>query len=229
MPFYSNMLSAAAIKPLDNQTGLDLASPPSTCGASATRVHTVPLIRASAASLAGFGRPVLDFATAGCDITPWPQPGWRPLCPGTGAEGGVVEDVFRLSRRGGVQFAENVGLGRTYVTGWYGDPAAAREGEEPAPGALDAVLTHEANYHPDGAQVFCSRGDPFVLLLAPRGDDVRAESFVAFYVDPAFNGVRGVHVDAGVWHQPAFPARGAAGQRGEGLVMDNRQGRSPPQ
>ena len=214
-------LSAAAISSHDNQTGMDLLNPPSTRGAGALRVHAVPLLPATAATLAGFGRPITDFAACGCDITPWPTSGWRPLCPGTGAEGGVVEDVFRLTRVGGVQFAENVGLGRQYVTGWYGeDPAAAREGAEPA--ALGALLTHEANYHPDGAQVFASKdGQPFVLLLGRRGDDVAPDSFRAFLVDPAApGGVVGVHVDAGTWHQPAFPAGGA-----RSVEMHNRQGK----
>ena len=211
-------LSAASINSHDNQTGLDLAAPPST---RSLRVHTVPLLPATAENLAGFGRPIADFKTCGCDITPWPLSGWRPLCAGTGVEGGVVEDVFRLTRVGSVQFAQNVGLGRLYVTGWYGgDPAAAREDAEPAD--LGSLLTHEANYHPDGAQVFASRdGQPFVLLLAKAGDDVAPESFVAFLVDPAAEGgCVGVHVDAGTWHQPAFPAGGAAS-----VVMDNRQGK----
>jgi ureidoglycolate lyase len=215
------MLSAAAITSHDNQTGLDLRRPPSTRGVGALRVHTVPLFPATAGTLAGYGRPIHDFSTCGCDITPWPVSGWRPLCPNTGNEGGVVEDVFRLSRVGGVQFAENVGLGRRYVTGWYGeDPAAAREDAEPP--SLHAVLTHEANYHPDGGQVFASRdGQAFVLLLGRPGDDVAPESFAAFLVDPAAEGgCVGVHVDAGTWHQPAFPARGAGH-----VVMDNRQGR----
>jgi hypothetical protein len=133
-----------------------------------------------------------------------------------------VEDIFRYGRRGAVQFAENVGLGRVYVTGWYSDdPAAARETVEPSAEERASVLTHEANYHPDGAQVFASRdGAPFVLLLAKPGDDVRAESFVAFYVDPALDGIVGVHVNAGVWHQPAFPSSGV-----DNITLDNRQGK----
>jgi ureidoglycolate lyase len=212
--------SVSSITAHDNQTGLDLSRPPSTKRGD-VKVHSVPLMRASAESLRGFGRPITDFATAGCDITPWPVSGWRPLCPGTGDEGGFVEDVFRLGRRGRVQFAENVGLRRTYVTGWYGDPAEASDAVEPTAEERASVLTHEANYHPDGAQVFASRdGAAFVLLLAKPGDDVRADSFVAFYVDPAHDGIIGVHVAAGVWHQPAFPAVGV-----EDAVMDNRQGK----
>jgi hypothetical protein len=41
-------------------------------------------------------------------------------------------------------------------------------------------------------------------LLAPAGDDVRPESFRAFLIEPGgadADGVTGVHIDAGVWHQ----------------------------
>jgi ureidoglycolate lyase len=213
----------STIRSSDNQCGLDLTRPPSTRD---VRVFDVPLLRATDSNLAGFGRMVRDFASAGCDITPFPLSGWRRLVEGTGDEGGVVEDVFELARVGRVQFAVNVGLGRKYVTGWYGsDPAEAEDTKDPAdelvPGLFDSILTHEANYHPDGGQVFSSRGAPFVLLLARPGDDVAPASFRAFFVDPA-DGFSGVHISAGVWHQPAFPA---AGGGGAASTLDNRQGK----
>ena len=62
-----------------------------------------------------------------------------------------------------------------------------------------------------------------MLLLAKAGDDVTVESFKAFYVDPVSTGIIGVHVDAGVWHQPAFPAASVAS--GGRLLLDNRQGK----
>jgi ureidoglycolate lyase len=212
---------AASISSHDNQSSLNLSAPPSTSGPSGLRTHTVPLVRASASALQGFGHPISDFASCGCAITPWPVAGWRKLVPGTGDEGGTVEDVFTMERVGCLQLANNVGLGRRYVTGWYhSDPAAASEQQEPA--STSFLLTHEANYHPDGAQVFSSRnGEPFILLLARPGDDIAPESFTAFLVDPAHDAsIVGVHVDAGVWHQPAFPVHG----RGVPL-LDNRQGK----
>ncbi len=215
-------IMTSTIRSSDNQCGLDLTRPPSTRD---VRVFDVPLVRATDSNLAGFGRLVRDFASAGCDITPFPLSGWRRLVEGTGDEGGVVEDVFELARVGRVQFAVNVGLGRKYVTGWYGsDPAVAEDAaaEEVVPGLFDSILTHEANYHPDGGQVFSSRGAPFVLLLAKPGDDVAPASFRAFFVDPA-DGFSGVHISAGVWHQPAFPAAGGSGDAAS--TLDNRQGK----
>jgi hypothetical protein len=112
-----------------------------------------------------------------------------------------------------VQHAVNRAVGRSYVTGWYDDPATAREDVEPRDSTR--LFTHEANYHPDGGQVFCPReGAPFVALLAKPGDDVRPEDFVAFH----FDGTCGVHVDPGVWHQPVFPL-------GARAVFDDKQGR----
>jgi ureidoglycolate lyase len=207
----------------DNQSSLDLANPPST---SSVHVFDVPLVLASADTLLGYGYPISDFVTAGCEITPWPVQGWRKLVPGTGNEGGVVEDVFRMDRVGHVQYAHNVGLDRRYIIGWFGkDPAlsAKLEHVEPSAHDLTSILTHEANYHPDGAQVFAAKSpnpQPFVLLLAKPGDDITPESFRAFLVDPS-TGIIGVHVNPFVWHQPAFPAASSVGP----VIMDNRQGK----
>src|SRR5438445_480051 len=79
-------------------------------------------------------------------IVPWPQPGWRPIVAGTGNEGGVVEDSFEMVRRGEVQHAVNHAVGRSYVTGWFADPATASEHREA--GDTTRIFTHEANYHP---------------------------------------------------------------------------------
>lgn len=43
-------------------------------------------------------------------------------CLLAGIEGGIVEDLFTMDRRGCVQYATNAAVGRTYVTGWYADP-----------------------------------------------------------------------------------------------------------
>ena len=46
------------------------------------------------------------------------------------------------------------------------------------------VLVREANYHPDGGQVFYPiTKQPFVLLLALPGDDIKLDDFMAFYCD----------------------------------------------
>jgi len=195
-----------------NFAGADLAAMPS-LRRGEVRAHRVPLIEATAESLRGYGRIVPDFASAEVTIVTWPQPGWRPVVPGTGNEGGIVEDSFEMVRRGEVQHAVNHAVGRSYITGWFADPASAEEGRPAAD--TSRIYTHEANYHPDGGQVFFPRaGAAFVALLAKPGDDVTPEDFRAFACDGSF----GIHIDPGVWHQPMFPVEARAG-------FDDKQGR----
>ena len=195
-----------------NFADIDLDALPSIASGQA-RVHRARRVVATAETLAGYGRLVPDFDTGQVEIVTWPQPGWRPVVPGTGNEGGVVEDRFEMVRRGEVQHAVNHAVGRSYITGWFGDPATASE--DRAPSDTGRIYTHEANYHPDGGQIFSPRnGAAFVALLARPGDDVTPEDFIAFHCDGTF----GLHIDPGVWHQPVFPI-------GERAVFDGRQGR----
>lgn len=197
---------------MDNFSQLDLSALPSIVSGS-VRTHRVPLVVATDSALRGVGHRVWDFADSDVTIVTWPASGWRPIVAGTGNEGGVVQDDFRMSRRGEVQHATNLAVGRSYVTGWYADPATASESREPVD--TTRIYTHEANYHPDGGQVFYPRDRaPFVALLARPGDDIRPDDFVAYYCDGSF----GIHIDPGVWHQPVFPI-GAASS------FDNKQGR----
>jgi len=118
-----------------------------------------------------------------------------------------------MERHGEVLHAVNRAVGRHYLTGWFADPATASTTRA----ALDCsrLYTHEANYHPDGGQIFAPQNHaPFVELLAPPGDDVKPEDFVAFYCNGSF----GIHIDPSVWHQPVFPLQ-------ERACFDNKQGR----
>jgi ureidoglycolate lyase/seryl-tRNA synthetase len=169
------------------------------------RIVEAPLVRASDETLAGYGRIVTRFDDAEVQVLPWPTSGRRRLDPGTGLGGGITVGPFKMRWRGDVLYADNHAVGGHYVTGWARLPDEASE--ERSTVARDRVLTHEANYHPDGGQVFFPRdGVPFVALLALAGDDVKPEDFVAFW----FAGDVGVHVDAGVWHQPVYPLRDEA-------------------
>ena len=197
---------------ISNFAEIDLASPPSIARGEA-RVHEVRRRVATPATLAGYGRLVRDFDTTEVTIVPCPVAGRRPLVPGTGAEGGIVEGTFDMARTGERLWAVNHAVGRRYLTGWFADPATARDDRTPAD--TSRLFTHEANYHPDGGQVFFPRARrAFVALLARPGDDVTPDDFVAF----AFDGSCGVHIDPGVWHQPLFPV-------GERLAFDDKQGR----
>jgi ureidoglycolate lyase len=197
---------------LSNFAALDLTAMPS-LHRGEVRAHPVPQVAATQENLRGYGHIVNDFARGSVTIVTWPQPSWRPIVPGTGNEGGVVEDSFEMQRRGEIQHAVNRAVGRSYVTGWFSDPAIASSDRQASD--TSRIYTHEANYHPDGGQIFCPRdGRAFVALLAKSGDDVTPEDFVAFYCDGSF----GIHIDPGVWHQPVFPLDPTA-------IFDDKQGR----
>jgi ureidoglycolate lyase len=197
---------------LSNFAAVDLAAMPSIARGE-VRAQPVPAITATRETLRGYGHIVSEFTGAEVTIVTWPRPGWRAVVAGTGNEGGVVEDSFVMERRGEVQHAVNLAVGRSYITGWFTDPATASSHREPSD--TSRIYTHEANYHPDGGQIFCPRDNAaFVALLARPGDDVKPEDFVAFYCDGSF----GIHIDPGVWHQPVFPLA-------PGALFDDKQGR----
>jgi ureidoglycolate lyase len=197
---------------LSNFSSVELEAMPSLARGEA-RALRVPCILATPASLEGYGHIVPDLLQARVTIVTWPQPRSRPIVPGTGNEGGIVEDSFTMERRGEIQHATNHAVGRSYLTGWFADPATASSQREAAD--TSRIYTHEANYHPDSGQIFFPRhGDPFVALLARPGNDVRPENFIAFYCDGSF----GIHIGPDVWHQPVFPLAPRA-------EFDDRQGR----
>jgi len=199
-------------KVIDNFCGIDLNNPPSIIKGEA-KVFTAEFIIANKDNLNGYGTIVYNFKDEVCTIVPWPVFGKRKLVPGTGIEGGTVEDVFTMKREGDIQFATNNAVKRSYITGWYSDPATASSSKNT--NNNDFIYTHEANYHPDGGQIFFSRNnEPFVMLLAKATDDVKIEDFKAFY----FSGEVGLQILPSVWHQPAFSCK-------DNVVFDNRQGK----
>ena len=139
--------------------------------------HDVPLKLPTVENLKDFGRIVHDYDKEEVWIEPWPSFGWRKVLPGTGVGGGVVEGPFTQTWVGDVIQATNDAIGMApYVSG--------RLPADVSPQNRTHVLAREANYHSDGGQIFypCN-GDAFVALLAPSGDDVKLEDFVAFYFD----------------------------------------------
>ncbi len=159
----------------------------------------VPLVAATPDTLAGVGRLVDDYESEPIEIVPWPALGRRPIDPGTGDQGGTTEGVFEFWWQGEVLHGRNGAVGDSYVLGWARGPGPA---SEPAAPDRSAILLYHANYHPDGGQLFHPLdGDAFVAPLAPPGDDVRPEDFVAYY----FDGSQGLYIHPGVWHEAVFP------------------------
>lgn len=168
-------------------------------------IHEVKGVKATEKTLQGYGKIVYpkDYDAAHVAIVTWPAQGWRPVEEGTGNEGGMVEGEFSMWWKGNRLYAVNGAVQRKYLTGWSTYPTLASKLPVVAAQDRKYLLTFEANYHPDGGQLFMPKnGKPFVALLALPGDDVMPQDFVAFYFDGSF----GVEINPGVWHQPLFPA-----------------------
>ena len=167
--------------------------------AAGTRVFDVPLIRATRQSLKGFGEIVRDPKTHKVEIATWPAPGWRKLDPGTGNEAGTTEGIFACEWQGNELIGRNEAVGGHYVLGFRDPPDMVGQG---APPTMSRVLLWHCNYHPDGGQFFWPLdGKPFVVPVAPPGEDVKPEDFVAFWSD----GAHGVYIHPNIWHEGPFP------------------------
>lgn len=175
----------------------------------------VPLVIATLETFEHKGYGVIEssFEKATVDIVVWPKQGWRDVVSGTGDEGGITQGEFVFTWEGDMAVARNHAVDGHYVTGWFTDPATASFDHLPTD--RSRLLVREANYHPDGSQIFFPKDSkPFVALLAMPGDDVKPEDFVAFYCDGSF----GIKIHPNIWHQPLFPVS-------EHAVFDDKQGK----
>ena len=94
--------------------------------------HEVPLVVADEDSVAAYGRLVDDPDDCDIQIVQWPAPGWRPVDPGTGDEGGTVEGIFHSGWCGQVLRAQNDAVSGDYVLGWSTNPGEASEAVDEA-------------------------------------------------------------------------------------------------
>ena len=79
--------------------------------------HLVPLISCNESTFREYGRLVHDFDAEEVWITTWPQTGWRPICEGTGNQGGVAVGDFKYKWVGDQLTGVNTAVGREYITG----------------------------------------------------------------------------------------------------------------
>ena len=162
------------------------------------RYHKVPVVRATTENFHRFGRFVFDFHKEQVIITPWPGRK-RPVQEPSGCGGGVVVGDFDLHWQGKElkldwkieeAKANNYGVRGNYTVGVLAEDLP------------NTFLVREAGYHPDGGQVTMpTDGRSFIALMAPPGDDLTPEHFVAFFFDGSF----GFQMFPGVWHQPPIP------------------------
>lgn len=163
---------------------------------------TMPVVDATPATLAGYGKLVADPAECEVEIVPWPATGKRPIDPGTGDEGGTTEGVFVSEWRGDILYGSNEAVGGHYVLAYATDPQDAREDATHRP---DRMLLWHANYHPDGGQLFFPLDNkPFYVPLSLPGDDITPEKFVCF----RFDGRQGLYIHPNIWHEGVFTLEG---------------------
>ncbi len=163
-------------------------------------VRELKLVEGTAASLEGYGEIVDDPSSHRIEIVRWPAPGRRPVDSNSGDEGGTTEGIFACTWHGDVLRARNHAVGGDYVLGWSRLPPDAAEDRATTP--RRQALLWRANYHPDGGQMFhpMDKG-PFVVPLAPPGDDVKPEDFTAFW----FDGGKGLYIHPNIWHDGVYP------------------------
>ncbi len=159
----------------------------------------VPVVNATPENFEKYGHFVYDYPNEEVIITPWPT-NKRPLMANTGTGGGITEGQFEYKYDRNYLTSKNHAVDGDYVTGINFEVKNGEYGKVPS-----YILTREANYHPDGGQVFYPITKvPFILLLAlPKDniDDIKLEDFVAF----KFTGECGAQIKASIWHQPIFP------------------------
>ena len=164
----------------------------------------MPLKVASEESLQGLGCLVNDPDSLEIEIVRWPAQGWRPVDIDSGDEGGTTEGVFESRWDGDILYGLNSAVGGHYILGFAEEPSCAAEGHYRTP---EQLLLWHANYHPDGGQMFFPlRSVPFVVPLAPPGDDVTPRDFTCF----VFDGSKGLYIHPNVWHDGVYALEGDA-------------------
>ncbi len=162
----------------------------------------IPVIRATAESVKGYGCLVDDPDDFKIEITRWPAKGWRQVDTDSGDEGGVKEGVFSSQWKGDILYGSNEAVGGNYVLG-YNRPPEEANGEHNNP--PERILLWHCNYHPDGGQLFFPlEKKPFLVPAALPGDDIKPADFICFLCD----GSQGLYIHADIWHEGVFAISG---------------------
>lgn len=162
----------------------------------------MPVVDATAESLAGYGHLVDDPKTCRIEIVRWPTHGLRPLDAGTGDQAGTTQGIYVSEWRGDILYGRQEAMRGRYVLAYAKPPELARADHSDAPNRL--LLWH-ASYQPDGGQLFFPfELRPFYVPLALAGDDVTPDRFVCF----RFDGRRGLYIHPNIWHEGVFCLNG---------------------
>ena len=162
----------------------------------------MPVVDATPEALDGYGLLVDDPEDCEIEIVRWPAQGSRPVDPDTGDQGGTTTGTFVSEWKGDILYGRNEAVGGHYILAYGEEPGRADPTHTRAPRRI--MLWH-ANYHPDGGQLFFPlEKKPFLVPLAPPGDDVEPAQFVCF----RFDGSRGLYIHPNIWHEGVFTTAG---------------------
>ncbi len=162
----------------------------------------MPVVEATAESLAGYGNLFDDPESQAIEIVRWPAQGWRPVDTDSGDEGGTTEGIFISQWKGDILYGRNEAVDGHYILAYGVEPKDADTSHRRVP---ERMLLWHANYHPDGGQMFYPlEPKPFYVPLALPGDDVSPEKFICF----RFDGRQGLYIHPDIWHDGVFTLRG---------------------
>ena len=130
-----------------NEVFIDYLNPDIPAG---LRLLDVPVVRATARSLKGYGEIVRDPGRHRIEIVPWPLSGWRKLDAGTGIEGGTTEGIFACQWQGNELWGHNEAVNGQYVIGFRNPPDEVQQGVYVQVEDVDA---HYARARAAGAEI----------------------------------------------------------------------------
>ena len=162
----------------------------------------MPVVKATAQTLQGYGLLVDDPEQCKVEIVRWPAAGWRPVDADTGDEAGTTQGVFISDWQGDILYGRNDAVGGHYILAYAQLPEHADTHHRREP---ERMMLWHANYHPDGGQLFFPlERKPFMVPLALPGDDIAPEQFVCF----RFDGSQGLYIHPNIWHEGVFGLSG---------------------
>ena len=165
-------------------------------------VVTMPVVKATAESLKGYGLLVDDPTQCKIEIVRWPAQGMRPVDEDSGDEAGTTEGVFISEWQGDILYGRNDAVGGHYLLAYATAPQEAQTNHSRAP---ERMMLWHANYHPDGGQLFFPlEKKSFMVPLALPGDNITPERFVCF----SFDGTQGLYIHPNIWHEGVFGVSG---------------------
>ncbi len=182
------------------QAAIDYLNPQLPSGLARVRM---PVVDATAESLAGYGRLVDDPAECRVEIVRWPARGTRPVDADTGDQGGTTEGVFVSEWHGDILYGRNEAVGGHYILAYAELPENATHRPRVGAGAHDAV----ARQLPPRRRPAVLPARPCAVLRAARTARRRRARPSASSAS-ASTAATGLYIHPDIWHEGVFGVSG---------------------